>query len=344
MAYTAIDDAGANYSTVLYTGTSSSNAITGVGFAPNLVWLKDRDQTYYPTFFDTVRGVTKLLYSNSTDDEATDVNSLTAFGADGFTVGSNNNENYSGDDFVSWNWKGGTTTGIDTTGSTITPTGYSFNQDAGFSVIAYTGNDTAGALVSHGLGAVPEVIFVKLISTGAEGWQCYFKLLGNTKYMVLNTTASVATSTLRWNDTTPTSVNFSLGTETSVNGNTYGYVAYCFAPKQGYSAFGTYESNGNADGTFVYTGFRPAYILCKSFDGTGDWYQFDNKRLGYNVDNNSLTPNTTAAEGTSDKMDILSNGWKWRTSGTLNNASTCIWMAFAESPFVNSNGVPTNAR
>ena len=348
-AYTTIDDPGAFFNTLEWVGTGATLSITGAGFAPAFSWIKTYNQGNQHALFDIVRGATKYLRSNDTAAEATTADTLTSFDSDGFSLGADAagvGVNYSAaDSQISWNWKAGTTTGIDTTGSTITPTSYSFDQDAGFSVIAYTGNDTAGALVPHGLGAVPEVVIVKLISTGAEGWQCYFSSVGNTKYLVLNTTASEATSTLRWNDTTPTSVNFSLGTETSVNGNTYGYIAYCFAPKQGYSKMGIYKGNANVNGTFVYTGFRPKYVMSKrSSASTGDWYIWDNKRLGYNRDNNYIYADTSSAQATTDVIDLVSNGFKCRDSGNFNSTEDHVYIAFAEAPFVNSNGVPCNAR
>ena len=348
-AYTTIDNPGAHFNTLEWVGTGATLNITGAGFAPAFSWIKTYNQGNQHALFDIVRGATKYLRSNDTAAEATTADTLTSFDSDGFSLGADAagvGVNYSAaDSQISWNWKAGTTTGIDTTGSTITPTSYSFNQDGGFSVIAYTGNDTAGALVPHGLGAVPEVVIVKLISTGAEAWQSYWKPLGNTEFMVLNETAAKQTSTLRWNDTTPTSVLFSLGTETSVNGASKGYIAYCFTPIQGYSKFGTYEGNGNADGPFVYTGFRPKFLMCKSIDSTSSWFMFDNKRLGYNVDNNSIDADTSSAQTTTDMVDLLSTGFKLRSvTSDPNVAETYIYAAFAESPFVNSNGVPTNAR
>ena len=327
----------------LYTGTGSTNALTGVGFQPDLVWMRDRDTTSNNVLVDSARGVTKVIYSNDTDDEVTTAESLNAFGADGFTVGSNSLVNNSGDDIVAWNWKGGTTSGITTDGSTtITPSAYSFSQTAGFSVVAYTGNDTSGAKVAHGLGAVPEVIIVKARSTG-EGWCSYWSVLGNTKYMILNTNAASATATNRWNDTDPDSVNFTLGNETQVNGSGHTYVAYCFASKKGYSKFSNYIGNGNADGTFVYTGFRPAYVVIKRTDSTASWYIWDNKRDTYNVLVKRLRcdTNQTESENASYKIDFLANGFKLRqTASELNGSGgDMLYFAFAEFPLVSSNDI-----
>ena len=348
MAYTAIDDAGANYSTTLYTGTGSSNAITGVGFAPNLVWLKGLlgDTDFQQFWFDPVRGATEYIRSNVSNAEATDANSLTSFDSDGFTLGTTYGVNASTKNFVTWDWKAGTTTGIDTTGSSITPSSYSFNQDAGFSIIAYTGDGATSALIPHGLGAVPAMIAVKGLTT-AQDWAIYHHKMDATApedyYIKFNTNGVRGSATDRWNDTAPTSVLFTVGSDIGVN-DAYNYIAYCWAPKQGYSKFGGYEGNANANGTVVYTGFRPAFIMTKSIDSTSDWQIFDSKRDGFNVDNYELVANDNQAQSTTDRIDILSNGFKCRTAGDPNYGETYIYMAFAESPFVNSNGAPTNAR
>jgi hypothetical protein len=309
-----------------------------------LVWLKGLlgDTDFQQFWFDAVRGATKHVNSNSTIAEVTDVNSLTAFDSDGFTVGTTYGVNASTKNFVTWNWKAGTTTGIDTTGSTITPDGYSFNQTSGMSIIKYTGNNTSGALVPHGLGAVPGLIIVKELDINY--WVVFHEAMGATKYLYLNETSAAGTNINKWNDTAPTSVLFSLGNSGEVNASGDDYIAYCFTGIQGYSKFGTYEGNGNANGTFVYTGFRPAFIMTKSIDSTSAWHIFDEKRLGYNPDNNELEADTYAAQGTSDMIDIVSNGFKCRQSYDPNVAETYIYVAFAQSPFVNSNGAPTNAR
>ena len=347
-AFTAIDDAGAHYSTHLYTGNSSTNAITGVGFQPDFTWLKYRNGVSTQTVQSSVIG-DNYLSPNGTDGETAAPN-WDSFDSDGFTVsGVNSNYNASGYAYCSWNWKAGTTSGITTDGSTtITPSSYTFNQTAGFSTINYTGNSiNDGQTVPHRLGAIPSLIMIKQLDSASQ-WSIYHKNLGNSKAMVLNTTAGSETdagtgSYNYWYRTDPDSVNFTIGSSHYTNPSE-ALVAWCFTTIQGFSKFGMYESNSNADGTFVYCGFRPAYILAKSSDGTSDWYMFDNKRLGFNDDNNSLLPNTTAAEGTTDRVNILSNGFKFINSGAPNNGNTSIFMAFAESPFVNSSGVPTNAR
>jgi hypothetical protein len=345
--YTAIDDAGSFYSTKLYTGTGSSLAVTGVGFQPDFTWIKNRDATDSHIWTDAVIGATIYRESNTTAADVTDTESLKTFDSDGFTVGTMAAVNTNTENYVSWNWKAGTTTGITTDGNTtITPSAYSFNQTSGISVIEYTGNETAGAKVAHGLGAVPVCMIFKR-TDGVTDWQVYHQAIGNTKFMILNTTSAEGVATTRWNDTTPDSVNLTLGTTTYVNKSGSPHVGYIFADVQGYSKFGSYIGNGNADGPFVYTGFRPAYVLLKRTAGADAWQIVDNKRLGYNAKNSSLMACRTTAEDTSvSYIDILSNGFKLRTTGghVNTNAELNIYMAFAESPFVNSSSIPGTAR
>jgi hypothetical protein len=242
---------------------------------------------------------------------------------------------------ASWNWKAGTTTGIAGSPS-ITPTAYSFNATSGFSVIAYTGTGSAATL-PHGLGTTDiGAIIVKNLDTAGPDWGVYHTSLGATKFLRLDTTEAAGTDTTLWNDTEPTSTLFSIGTSTKVNTSGDDYIAYCFAGIQGYSRFGNYTGNGNVNGTFVYTGFRPAAVLTKS-QVVSDWRWYDNKRLGYNSANNFLTANTTVVEGTGD-MDLLADGFKLRIATDPNNVQAMIYMAFAEAPLVNSSGVPVNAR
>ena len=348
MAYTAIDDAGSFFKTLLYTGTGSSNAITGVGFQPDFTWIKNRDATDFHVLTDAVRGATKYIKSNDTTAETTNAESLKTFDSDGFTVGTMNEVNTNTEDFVSWNWKMGTTSGIATNGSTtITPSSYSFNATSGQSVLAYTGNVTAGAKLAHGLGAVPKMVIIKNYNSGSEGWSVYHTGLGNTHYIKLNTTAASVDNVNRWNDTTPDAVNITLGDDPSVNGSTT-MVAYVFADVKGYSKFGSYTGNASAtNGPFIYTGFRPAWILIKRIDSTiADWIMVDNKRIGFNESNYGFVPNEPTAETTGPWADILSNGFKIRTTSTnvSNSGTDYIYAVFAESPIVSSNDVPVTAR
>ena len=337
------------FNPLLYTGTgAASQAQTGVGFQPDFTWIKGRDAAESNALFDSVRGVEQVIYSNTTAAEAT-IDGLTAFGADGFTVGNDGKTGSSGyppNGYVSWNWKAGTTSGIATNGSTtITPTGYSFNQTSGFSTIAYTGNSTSGAKIPHGLGVAPDLMFVKKLNAG-QSWAVYSESLGPTKYLSLNQTIAEATSIDRWNDTATDSVNFTVGDSGDTNG-AFNYIAYCFASKKGFSAFGSYYGNGNADGPFVYTGFIPAFLICKISSGnTGGWDMFDNKRDTFNPTDQILQANSSSAEADSDDIDFLANGFKIRnTSGNHNgNGYTYIYMAFAEFPFVSSNSKAGVAR
>jgi len=330
MAYTTIDDSSAHFQTKLYTGTGSSLALTNDGNSdlnPDLVWVKRRDGTYSHAMFDTTRGSTYRLISSSVGAEDTNAQYITSFNTDGFTAGTDANINGSNLTYVAWQWKKGTTPGFD--------------------IVAYTGNATART-ISHGLGAIPKVIICKSRgSTKAEThWMVYHHALAadaETDYLFLDTTAAAADDTV-WNDTAPTSSVFSLGTQDSVNWNTATFIAYLFAEVQGFSKFGAYEGNGNANGPFVHCGFKPAFVMTKSVDSTSDWNIFDHKREGYNVDNDTLKANDDAAELTTDMIDLLSNGFKLRIATDPNVAETYIYMAFAENPFVTSTGTPCTAR
>ena len=349
-AYTTIDDAGSFQNQVLYTGDSGTNAITGVGFQPDLTWIKRRNGTYDHYLFDTTRGVLQYVNSNDTTADTTLANSLTTWGADGFTVGSEGVVNNSGDTFVAWNWKAGTTSGITTDGSTtITPSSYSFNQSTGISILDYTGNGTGGAKVAHGLGATPKIVVTKRSNTTGY-WYVHNAVMGDNSEAYWNDDQTFSGSTS--DGITPDSVNFALeGTSSATNGTGDTYVCYCFAEVQGYSKFGTYKGNGNADGVFVYTGFKPAFVQTKNTALAGEWFMFDNKRPGinsYSGGNYNLSTNTDYAEVTSggNTIDLLSNGFKARTTGGYTNGSgnIIVYMAFAEDPLVNSEGVPNNAR
>ena len=334
------------FTPLIWTGTGASNAITGVGFQPDLVWAKQRSGTEYHEVCDSVRGATKIIYPNETSGEGTNAQTLKTFDAEGYTLGTSMGWNQNTGTYVGWNWKAGTTSGIATNGSTtITPTGYSFNQTSGFSTIAYTGNSTSGAKIPHGLGVAPDLMFVKKLNAG-QSWAVYSKSIGPTKYLSLNQTIAEATSIDRWNDTATDSVNFTVGDAGDTNG-AFNYIAYCFASKKGFSAFGSYYGNGNADGPFVYTGFRPAFLICKISSGnTGGWDMFDNKRDTFNPTDQILQANSSSAEADSDDIDFLANGFKIRnTSGNHNgNGYTYIYMAFAEFPFVSSNSKAGVAR
>jgi hypothetical protein len=345
MAYTTIDKPSDYFNTVLYTGNaSSSHAITGVGFKPDWVWIKNRDTTGNHGVWDIVRGATEQLYPNQNYGESTAANSLKSFDTDGFTVGSDGDQNGSGNGLVSWNWLADNTTGSSNTDGSITST-VSANTTAGFSIVSYTGNETSGATIGHGLGVVPTWIIVKRRNSG-NNWGVYHQGIGNGNALYLDTTSAKVDSNAFWNDTTPTSTVFTLGDSATVNGSSDTYIAYCFTDIKGYSKFGSYTGNGNTDGTFIYLGFRPAMVITKKTNGTTHWTLNDSKRLGYNPAVR-LYPNLTNAEESTGEVDLLSNGFKCYTTNDNQNGSgdSYIYMAFAESPFVNSNnGVPTNAR
>ena len=290
------------YNTKLYTGNGTTNALTGVGFQPDMVWAKDRDGTEAWNQFDSVRGVLNRIQSNSNGIQSSQTDSLTAFGADGFTVGGTtaNNDaiNKNATDFGSWCWKMGTTSGL--SGGTITPSAYSISTTAGQSIIAYTGNGSAGATIPHGLGVVPNMVIVKKLSTTGDWWK-YHSSMDTTPqdyHIVVNSTAAKVNNNGEWYDTAPTSTLVTLGANTTAN--TVTYIAYCFADVKGYSQFGSYVGNANANGPFVYTGFRPAFVTIKNANAVQAWNTFDDKRSTStkNTTNFLLQPNAVAAETT----------------------------------------------
>jgi len=352
MAYTPIDKSSDYFNTVLYTGTGSfPSSKTGVGFQPDFIWIKRRNAVASHVLSDSIRGVTKTLYSDSTSAELTNniYGWVSAFGSDGFSVdqsgSSGENVNASGSTYASWNWLGANGTAANTDGSTSSTV--SANTTSGFSIVSYTGTGSAGT-VGTGLGAVPKMIIIK-DRDAADNWNVYHSSTGNNSHMHLNLTNAASGSSSYWNTTTPTSSVFSLGSNSAVNANGNNFIAYCFADVQGYSKFGSYTGNGSTDGTFVYTGFKPAWVMVKRTSASGDnWIMFDNKRDEFNVEETFFEANSTDAEKTSasHKVDFLSNGFKMRATGAGSNGSgsTYIYMCFAENPFVSSTGVPATAR
>ena len=357
MAYTTIDDPRLYFNTVTWTGNDAdSRDITGVGFQPDWVWGRRRDDAAGHNLLDVVRGAGQdsELQSNSTGIEGAGAQDrfgfLSAFLSDGFRVedgseatGDKAYWNQNSATYVAWNWKAGGTASSNTDGSITSSV--SASTVAGMSIVSYTGTGSA-LTCGHGLGAVPRMIIVKDRDASAN-WNTYHAEVGNAKTIQLNlATAESATSS--WNSTTPTSSVFSLGAVSAVNTSGNDYIAYCFAEKKGYSKIGTYTGNGNANGPFVYTGFKPAWIFVNNKVQADDWYMFDNKRSPFNQVQNNLKPNSSSAEAssTSYAFDFLSNGFKLRaaTGAVNNNTDPLIYMAFAESPFVNSKGVPNNAR
>jgi hypothetical protein len=315
---------------VLYTGTNGvSGSVTGVGFQPDFVWGKRRG-TGSHGLFDSVRGVQKWLASDLTNAEATSSTYLTSFNSDGFSYGTSSL--LSEGNIVAWNWKANGAGGSNTAG-TITST-VSANTTSGFSIVTYTGNGTSGATIGHGLGVAPSMIIIKCRNSGAVSWGVYHASVGNTAGLYLNLTNAATTTSIFWNNTSPTSSVFSVGNWGGVNGNTDTYVAYCFAPVAGYSAFGSYVANGSTDGVFVFCGFRPRFFLIKDTTSANDWLIYDTARNPYNLAGLELLPNSSGAEATGNRFDILSNGFKIRGSGGAHNTNgnTYIYAAFAETP------------
>jgi len=355
MAYTTIDDPSAYFHIQLYTGTGSSQSITNDAnagdFKPDWIWAKNRSDDAGHIAFDSSRGVNKNLTVNSTDAEATVTTQVTAFNTDGFTMGSNNGANGSSDSLVAWQWKanGGTTTSVSASGAVNAGT-HQANTTAGFSIVTYTGEDNSGDTVTHGLGAVPHVIIVKNRTTSAHWVMYHHKNTSapETDRLLLSATNATGDYDNYWSDTAPTSSVFTVGTNGDT-GDADNYVAYCFTEVQGYSKFGSYTGNGNADGAFIYLGFKPAWLLVKQTDGADNWQLVDNKRDPINLVDAFLMPDTSSAENTHDnniQVDFLSNGFKCRNTNSVFNGSgnSYIYMAFAEHPFVSSKGVPVTAR
>ena len=336
MAYTTINKSTDYFNTKLYTGTGSSQAITGVGFQPDWVWAKRRGSAEGHSLFDAVRGVQKRIVSNDDGTEATNATFLTAFGSDGFTMGGSDAVNGS-DNYVSWNWKANGAGSANTDGS-ISST-VSANTTSGFSIVSYTGTG-ANATVGHGLGTTPSMIIAKNRSATGN-WRVYHKSLGANYLIQLDLTGAALDNTT-WNDTAPTSSVFSISSVADVNGSGNNIIAYCFAEKTGFSKFGSWTSNNNANGTFVYTGFAPSFVMLKEHDGTNQWVMYDNKRPSYNQTSNALFANGTSAEATDLGIDILSNGYKIRATNNQNTGNY-IYMAFGQS-LVGTNNIPCTAR
>ena len=331
------------FNTKLWTGNSTnSTAITGVGFQPDMTWIKNRNQTDNHAIFDAIRGATYRIYPNASDAQIQATNSLASFDSDGFTLNDGGDANGNGENIVGWNWKANGQGSSNTDGS-INTTYTSVNTTAGFSISKWTGNSTAGATIGHGLGVKPSLIIIKNLGASSQ-WLTWFDSFANTEMIYLNLTNAKGTGQTYFNSTTPTSSLITLGGGVDENRNTM--VAYCFAEKTGFSKFGSYTGNGNADGPMIYTGFKPAFYLWKPYNATDSWNLVDSKREGYNPDNNRLFPNSNTSEDTQDRVDLVSNGIKIKTSdgGTNSSSRSYIYMAFAEAPLVGSNNVPCTAR
>ena len=352
MAYTTIDDPSAFFQTKLYTGNGGTNAITFDGnsdLQPDWVWIKNRSLSggYAHNIFDSVRGTNTKLVTNDNRDETSETNALNSFNSDGFTLGEDSGTeevNRNNGVQVSWNWKAGTSFSNDasSTGIGSIDSAGSVSTAAGFSIVTFTGNSGG---IAHGLGQKPDMVIIKPRNVDGS-WIVTHKGLGaemQDYYQFLDTTAAKATSNDIWGGE-PTTTTFSVSSSLIDSAN---YVAYCFAEKQGYSKFGSYTGNGNADGTFVYTGFKPAWVMIKRTDSAKNWLILDNKRnTDDNPYNTELVANDSRAEETNIRFDSLCNGFKLRLASGASNASggNYIYMAFAEQPFVTSTGVPATAR
>jgi len=344
-----IVDGSEYFNTVLYTGNAADRSITGVGFgsAPDFVWVKNRSNAYHHGLFDSVRGANKVLKSSDTSAEATFTEQLTSFDADGFSLGDNSDSgnyvNISGHTYAAWNWKAGGTAVSNTAGSITSQV--SANTDAGFSVVSYASGSSGNKTVGHGLGATPTMIFTKSRdAVSSFNWAVYHKDTATTvnKYLILNNTTAISDNGISiWGAAlSDTNANtFGIRSGNGVNANT-NCIAYCFADVEGFSKAGSYTGNGSADGSFVFCGFRPAFVIVKASSTSGySWNIIDTARDTYNTQGLYLFADTSGAEGSGSDVDILSNGFKLRNAGAGVNGSgiTYIYLAFAETPFKYAN-------
>ena len=340
MAYSTINKSTLYQNQVLWSGNDTARNITGVGFQPDMTWIKGRNIDVPNNVFDVVRGATKHINTSATTQESTQVQSLTSWNSDGFALGTHADYNGNSRTYVGWNWKANGAGSANTDGS-ISST-VSANTTSGFSIVSYTGTG-ATATVGHGLGVVPKMIIAKNLAT-TNAWIVYHEALGNTSYLMLNTT-DITQVDSDWNNTSPTSTVFNLGTQGNANGSTNAIIAYCFADVAGYSKFGSYTGNGNIDGTFVYTGFKPQFVMVKKTSATNNWVMMDNKRDPFNMMTEYLLANDIGVEGTGLNFDCVSNGFKLKSNsgGTNTAGGTYIYMAFGQ-PIISNSGVCATAR
>ena len=359
MAYTNIDDPSAYFQTTTYTGAGANTVVTNGGnsdLKPDLLWIKNRTAGYAHFLVDSNRNISyaqnssnaPYLETDSTAAENNNQNWMQSVNTDGFTTGIAEHTNCnSGSAYVAWQWKANGGTTVSNTDGNITSTVQS-NTTAGFSIVTYTGNGTDNQTIGHGLGVQPSWWIVKRRDTTGDWWFGASSILGGTSnYLKLNTNAANAESNNIWGDSPTSSSVFRVSNNAGLNASSGTYVAYLFANKQGYSKFGSYVGNGNANGPFVYTGFKPAFVMFKRTNSTRSWVIIDNKRDTSNVASTRLFPDLTNADSTlADLVDFTSNGFKLRNTNVITNgnASTYIYMAFAENPFTTSTGVPTTAR
>ena len=353
MAYTTIDNPELYFQVKLYTGTGSENAITLDGdtdMQPDLVWIKCRSDADNHPIHDSIRGATNVVHSDTTDAEYAVAQGLKSFDSDGFTLGTSNFANQSSRTFVAWCWKAGSAFSNDASATSIgdIDSSGSASTTAGFSICSYTGSGSAGDEIKHGLDKTPEMLIFRNRTTTIT-WIVGSKPSEFTNILFLQSTDAATDDSNAFNDTDPTSSVFTLGGDagTGTNETSSNFVCYAFASIQGYSKIGSYTGNGSTASPFIFLGFRPAFVLIRNVDSVEGWHIFDNKRDGYNAENRRLYPHSDEAEANaSQTIDMLSNGFKVRSSteGLNKSGDTIIFAAFAEAPFVNSNGVPCNAR
>ena len=352
MPYSTINKSTDHFNTKLYTGTGSENALTGIGFQPDWVWIKSRASANHREF-DAVRGATKALYPNLSNAQGTAAQELKSFDSDGFTLGTEANVNANSTNFVSWNWKANGAGSANSSG-TATNCTVSANTTAGVSVVKWTSSSSA-LTVPHGLGVAPKVIIMKEIEdsgnwiVGGFGldWNGYLILSGTQAFYNSGDASSGSGRMFKAGGTEPTSTLFHTNGSAYMGSTSNNVIGYFFAEKTGFSKFGSYVGNGSTNGSFIYTGFKPAFLMIKIAVGnTGGWDMFDNKRDTFNPTDQILQANSNVAEADSDDIDFLSNGFKIRnTSGNHNGSgNTFVYMAFAEAPLVGSNNVPCTAR
>ena len=327
-----------HFNTIAYSGNSSTQSIA-VGFQPDFTWIKSRSGTTYHMLFDSIRGATWDLHSNDNSAENTYSTTVTSFDSNGFSVGTNNTVNYINFGYASWSWKAGGT-GVSNTDGSITST-VSANTTAGFSIVSYIGTG-ANATVGHGLNSAPNMVIAKNRDDYSSNWRVFHTDVGASYRLQLNDTSAASSTTSTWNSTKPTSSVIHVGSANETNGSGDDIIAYCFHSVEGYSKFGSYTGNGSSNGTFVHLGFRPAFVIVKKTSASGEWVMFDNRRSGYNKDNDFFYANDNTSEydgATYTRLDLTSNGFKHRdnSSDTNGSGATYVYMAFAEQPFKYSN-------
>ena len=348
MAYTTINKPSDYFNTVNYTGTGATQTISGIGHQPDWIWTKGKSAYYEHNLRDSVRGITKKIKSNDTSAEQTNTDGITATNSDGFILGADtagagaNEVNQNGQNYVAWNWKAGTT--AIPSGSTTDPLGVSINTTSGFGIYKITSPASGSYVLKHGLGKKPKMVIVKDLEA-VQKWMVWSDTFSNATndYIKLNSTDAKATYSTCWGTMNSTDCTISVGGTLDANND---HVVYIFTDVNSYCKHGSYTGNGNANGPFVYTGFKPAWVLQKNVSATQGWQLQDNKRNGFNGANKLLQPNDSAAESDVNRIDILSNGFKVITTDAGQNSSgaSYIYMAFAENPFVASNFVPATAR